>query len=136
MSQRLAVQRSVAARGKPQPFVSARTPLRAFQGRRSALNRHVGRRGEISTGILPSYSSRAIQRICGAWRDAMPSTLVATTRTVCVLFTTGIGRIEIGLQTEKRRRHLALKVGDALLRNPLVIAPALGALFPLSGLLC
>ena len=66
--------------------------------------------------------------------DAMPSTLVATILTVCVLFAVGIALIEIGLQTEKRRRHLVVKVGGALLRNPLVVAPALGALFPLSGL--
>jgi malonate transporter len=66
--------------------------------------------------------------------DAMPSTLVATILTVCVLFGVGIALIEIGLQTEKRRRHLVVKVGGALLRNPLVVAPALGALFPLSGL--
>ncbi len=66
--------------------------------------------------------------------DAMPSTLVATILTVCVLFAVGIVLIEIGLQTEKRRRRLAVKVGGALLRNPLLVAPALGALFPLSGL--
>jgi malonate transporter and related proteins len=66
--------------------------------------------------------------------DAMPSTLVATILTVCVLFAVGIALIEIGLQTEKRRPHLVIKVGGALLRNPLVVAPALGALFLLSGL--
>ena len=68
--------------------------------------------------------------------DAMASTLVATILTVCVLFAVGIVLIEIGLQTEKRRRRLVLKVGGALLRNPLVVAPALGALSPLSGLSC
>jgi malonate transporter and related proteins len=66
--------------------------------------------------------------------DAMPPTLVAMIMTVCVLFAVGIVLIEIGLQTEQRRRHIVLKVGGALLRNPLVVAPALGALFPLSGL--
>jgi malonate transporter and related proteins len=67
-------------------------------------------------------------------RDAMTPTLVATILTVCVLFAIAIVLIEIGLQTEKRRRHLIIKVGRALLRNPLLIAPALGAVFPVSGL--
>ena len=31
-----------------------------LSGPRSALNRHIGSQGEISTGFLPSYSSRTI----------------------------------------------------------------------------
>jgi malonate transporter and related proteins len=66
--------------------------------------------------------------------QAMAPTLIATIITVCVLFAVAIILIEIGLQTEKRRTHLAIKVGQSLLRNPLLVAPALGALVPLCGL--
>jgi malonate transporter len=67
-------------------------------------------------------------------REAMAPTLIATIITVCVLFATAIILIETGLQTEKRRKHLALKVGRSLLRNPLLVAPVLGAMVPLAGL--
>ncbi len=67
-------------------------------------------------------------------REAMAPTLVATIITVCVLFAAAIILIETGLQTEKRRKHLAFKVGRSLLRNPLLVAPVLGALVPLAGL--
>ena len=66
-------------------------------------------------------------------RDAMAPTLIATIITVCVLFGAAIVLIEIGLQAETRRTHLAMKVGRSLLRNPLLLAPALGALVPLAG---
>lgn len=65
---------------------------------------------------------------------ALAPTLVATIITVCVLFVIAIVLIEVGLQTEVRRSHLLLKVGGALLRNPLLVAPVLGALVPLTGL--
>lgn len=67
-------------------------------------------------------------------RNAMAPTLIATIITVCVLFAAAIVLIEIGLQTEPRRKRLAMKVGRSLLRNPLLLAPALGALIPLTGL--
>ncbi len=67
-------------------------------------------------------------------RQALAPTLTATIITVCLLFAVGIVLIEIGLQTEKRRTHLAMKVGRSLLRNPLLVAPVLGALVPLAGL--
>jgi predicted permease len=67
-------------------------------------------------------------------REAMAPTLVATIITACVLFAVAIVLIETSLQTETRKWRLAMKVGGSLLRNPLLIAPALGALFPLSGL--
>ncbi len=66
--------------------------------------------------------------------DAMAPTLVATILTVCVLFAVAIILIETGLQTEKRRKHLVIKVGRSLLRNPLLVAPVLGAVVPLAGL--
>jgi malonate transporter and related proteins len=67
-------------------------------------------------------------------REALAPTLVATIITVCILFAIAIVLIETGLQTEKRRRHLFIKVGSSLLRNPLLVAPVLGAIFPLAGL--
>ena len=67
-------------------------------------------------------------------RDALAPTLIATIITVCILFAVAIVLIEIGLQTETRRTHLVAKVGRSLLRNPLLVAPALGALVPLLGL--
>ena len=67
-------------------------------------------------------------------RDTLAPTLVATILTVCVLFAVAIVLIEVGLQTETRRTHLAVKIGRSLLRNPLLVAPVLGASVPLSGL--
>jgi malonate transporter len=42
--------------------------------------------------------------------------------------------IEIGLQTEARPAHLLLKVGRSLIRNPLLVAPVLGAAWAATGL--
>lgn len=66
-------------------------------------------------------------------REALAPTLIATIITVCVLFAVAILLIETGLQTERRRKHLIIKVGSSLLRNPLLVAPVLGALVPLTG---
>lgn len=66
-------------------------------------------------------------------REALAPTLVATIITVCVMFAVAVVLIEIGLQRQAPRRQLALKVGRSLVRNPLLIAPVLGALVPLSG---
>ena len=67
-------------------------------------------------------------------REALAPTLIATIITVCILFAIAIVLIEAGLQTEKRRKHLFIKVGGSLLRNPLLLAPVIGAIFPLTGL--
>ncbi len=67
-------------------------------------------------------------------KEALAPTLVATILTVCVLFAAAIILIEIGLQTEQRGVRLVMKVARSLLRNPLLVAPALGALVPLAGL--
>jgi len=66
--------------------------------------------------------------------QALAPTAVATIITVCLLFAMAIVLIEVGLQTEKRRGRLAMKVGRSLLRNPLLVAPVLGALVPACGL--
>ncbi|WP_158744415.1 AEC family transporter [Acidisphaera sp. L21] len=67
-------------------------------------------------------------------RGALAPTLVATIMTVCILFAVAIVLIEIGLQTERQRAKLALKVTKSLVRNPLLVAPVLGALIPIAGL--
>lgn len=67
-------------------------------------------------------------------REAMGPTLVATILTVCVLFALAIVLIEMSLQTERHCVRLALRVGQSLLKNPLLVAPALGSLVPLLGL--
>jgi len=66
-------------------------------------------------------------------QEAMAPTTIACIITVCVVFAVAIVLIEIGLQPEGRVHLLALKVGNSLLRNPLLVAPALGALIPISG---
>ncbi len=58
---------------------------------------------------------------------------IATIFTACILFGGAVILIEIGLANEKRPAHLALKVAGSLLRNPLLVAPALGALVAASG---
>lgn len=67
-------------------------------------------------------------------QQALAPTTIASIITVCVVFAIAIVLIEIGLQSEARALHLARKVGLSLVRNPLLLAPALGALFPVSGL--
>lgn len=65
---------------------------------------------------------------------AMAPTMIATIITVCAIFALAIVLIEIGLQAETRRSHLVMKVGRSLVRNPLLVAPCLGALFAACGL--
>ena len=59
--------------------------------------------------------------------------VIAIILTACILFGGAIILIEIGLQNEKHIGRLVLKVARSLLRNPLIIAPALGALVAASG---
>jgi len=60
-------------------------------------------------------------------------TTIATIITVCLIFGGAIILIEIGLQKDSRRGRLVLKVARSLAVNPLLVAPALGALVPLTG---
>lgn len=66
--------------------------------------------------------------------QALAPTLVATILTVCVLFGIAIILIELGLQTERQTLRLIARTGRSLVKNPLLAAPVLGALIPLSGL--
>ena len=67
-------------------------------------------------------------------RDTLPLTTIAAIITVCVVFAVAILLIEIGLQAESHPAKVAGKVTLSLVRNPLLVAPALGALVPLLGL--
>jgi malonate transporter and related proteins len=60
--------------------------------------------------------------------SSLTPTTIATILVVCVLFAIAIVLIETGLQSERRPHHLAIKVVRSLLRNPLLVAPALGAI--------
>ncbi len=66
--------------------------------------------------------------------ESLAPATVATILTVCVLFAVAIVMIEIGLQAETRPLRLARKVGRSLIRNPLLVAPALGAALAATGL--
>ncbi|PYE27417.1 hypothetical protein C7410_102100 [Paraburkholderia silvatlantica] len=59
--------------------------------------------------------------------SSLTPTTIATILVVCVLFAIAIVLIETGLQSERRPHRLAIKVVRSLLRNPLLVAPALGA---------
>jgi malonate transporter len=67
-------------------------------------------------------------------REAMAPTMIATIITVCAIFAIAVVLIEIGLQTKKHRIRLVVQVSQSLLRNPMLVAPVLGALVPLAGL--
>lgn len=65
-------------------------------------------------------------------------TLIATIITVCVLFAAALVLIEFGLETESDRgrspARMLAKVAGSLARNPLLVAPLLGAFFLATGL--
>ncbi|GGF93512.1 hypothetical protein GCM10010924_22000 [Rhizobium wenxiniae] len=65
--------------------------------------------------------------------SGMAPTLIATILTVCVLFAVAIILVEGGLQSETRHRDIAFKTFASLCKNPLLVAPVLGAIFMLSG---
>jgi malonate transporter len=67
-------------------------------------------------------------------RGALGLTTIAAIITICLLFAVAIVLIEIGLQTEARPAHLLLKVGRSLVRNPLLMAPVLGAGWAATGM--
>lgn len=62
-------------------------------------------------------------------RQSLALVTIAAIMTVSVLFAVAIIFVEVGLQTERRAHRLLAKVAKALVRNPLLMAPALGALW-------
>lgn len=67
-------------------------------------------------------------------QQAMAATLIATIITVCILFGVAIILIEVGLQSKARGRDIVWKTALSLAKNPLLIAPALGAVVMLAGI--
>ncbi|ERM02487.1 transporter [Brucella intermedia 229E] len=63
----------------------------------------------------------------------LAATTISIIITVCVTFAFAIVLIEIGLQTEKKPIRLIWKVVRSLIRNPLLVAPALGAVVSFLG---
>lgn len=59
--------------------------------------------------------------------DAMAPAIVATIIATSVLFGIAVICVEIGVQEEKHPLRAAVKVGAALAKNPLLVAPVLGA---------
>lgn len=64
---------------------------------------------------------------------ALTPTLIASILTVCVIFAVAIVLIEIGIQKDRRISRLITKVSLSVLKNPLLVAPLLGAIFPLTS---
>ncbi|HEY4318499.1 MAG TPA: AEC family transporter [Herbaspirillum sp.] len=68
--------------------------------------------------------------------EGLTAAMVATVITVCILFAVAIAMIEFSLQREQSERRywpLLRKVGGSLSRNPLLLAPLLGALWAAGG---
>jgi malonate transporter len=66
-------------------------------------------------------------------RASLPLTLIAAIISVSVLFAMAIVLIEVGGQSDRHAGRMLLRVLTTLLRNPLVIAPALAAVIPAMG---
>lgn len=89
-------------------------------------------------GLLGSYANTAymgfpvLLMLFG--NDSLVPVTIASIITVCVLFASAIVLIEIGSHSERHPLRLAGKVVSSLARNPLLIAPTLGALYGATGL--
>jgi malonate transporter and related proteins len=66
-------------------------------------------------------------------QQALAPALIATIVTVCAVFAVAIVLIELDLQGGGRIGPTLGKVGLSLARNPLIVAPILGAVFPVTG---
>ena len=67
-------------------------------------------------------------------QPAMIPALITTILTVCILFTVAIVVVEIGLQAEGHPGRMLLKISMQLGRNPLLVAPVLGAIVMMLGI--
>ncbi|MFC0683818.1 AEC family transporter [Novosphingobium clariflavum] len=89
-------------------------------------------------GLNASYSNTAFLGfpllLAALGPASQPLTLIATINTVCVLFALAIVLIEFGNQKGGNPAVIALRVGQALFRNPLVLAPLAGAAVMASGI--
>lgn len=89
-------------------------------------------------GLLGSYANTAYMGfplfLTLYGNDGLVPVTIASIVTVCVLFASAIVLTEFGSHSEAHIGRLVLKVGSALIRNPLLVAPALGALYNATGL--
>ena len=67
-------------------------------------------------------------------KASLAPTLIATIFTVCILFAGALVLIEVGSQAQKHPLRVIVHVGRSLAKNPLLIAPALGAIFMATGI--
>lgn len=67
-------------------------------------------------------------------RQSIGLATIAVILTVCVLFAAALILLELGLQEETGARDIIGKVGIALLKNPLLVAPLAGAAWSLFGI--
>jgi malonate transporter len=120
----------IAAFGASVAVVFVLTLLLRLKGRRLA--------DATLDGLAAAYGNVAfmgfpvLATVLGA--PGLLDATIATLIVVCALFAVAVALIETGLQSEARLRNLAPKVALALLRNPLVVAPLLGALAAIAGL--
>ena len=84
-------------------------------------------------GLAASYSNSGYMGIplciMVLGQDSLPATVVSVLLTACGLFAFSIVLVEIDLQSSPNILRTARKVLQSLLRNPLVTAPLLGAVF-------
>ncbi|CAN0582849.1 unnamed protein product, partial [Ectocarpus sp. 12 AP-2014] len=89
-------------------------------------------------GLNASYPNVGFMGFPIALTAMGPGALVPTTLcaivTMCVIFAISIVFIETGVQENRRLGPLVRNVAMQVLRNPLIVAPLLGAVFPLTGL--
>ena len=65
-------------------------------------------------------------------RAGLQPAIIATILTACLLFGLSLALIEIGLQSGRATGAAIAKAAATLARNPLLVAPALGALFAIA----
>jgi predicted permease len=99
-----------------------------------ALDRkRAGRLADVSLeGLAASYSNAGFMGIplciMVFGPESLPAVVLAILLTACVLFAFSIVLIEVDLHSSESAWRTARKVGNSLLRNPLVVAPVLGAI--------
>lgn len=89
-------------------------------------------------GLLGSYANTAYMGfplfLTLYGQEGIVPVTIASILTVCVLFASAIVVAEAGSHDEPHPLRLARKVGGALARNPIIIAPLAGVLYNASGL--
>jgi malonate transporter len=88
-------------------------------------------------GLCVSYANTGFMGIplclLAFGRDGSAPAIVATIAVVCALFAVALVMVEIDLNSGQKTSLTLWKAGKSLLRNPLLIAPVLGAAWAASG---